>query len=77
MSKTIFDVSGKANDLLSVSNDGSMKMTRLFVLGDGLDVENDEVVDLCVTSTNPNLSHPLFDQLIGNEIRITVSVEDK
>lgn len=76
MSNKIFEVCGKADDLYAVSNDGSMKMTRFFILGDGLDVENDEVVDISITSTNPNLRHPQFDRLRGRRVKITVETED-
>ena len=76
MTETVLTLTGKADDLLSVSRDGAIKMTRLFYLGNGLDVENEETVDICLTSTNPNLDHPIFDKVNGKYIRFTLEVSD-
>lgn len=67
---------GKADDLMTVNKDHSMKMTRLFKLDSDTDVESDEVIDLSITSVNPYGEHPLFDRLKGKEIRITVEIKD-
>jgi len=74
-SENVISVEGFTNDLLEVSNNGEMKQTRLFyLLPDNIDEENQETFDLTITSTNPYKSFPIFDNLLGKKIRITVDV---
>ena len=76
MSKNVIVAEGFANDLYEISNDGEMKQTRLFyIIPENLE-ENQETMDLCITSTNPYHSFPIFDNLLGKKIRITVDIID-
>lgn len=72
--KNVISVEGYADDLLEVSHNGEMKQTRLFyLLPDNLE-ENQETMDLTITSTNPYQQFPLFDRLLGKKIRISVDI---
>ena len=74
MVKNVITVEGKTNDLLEISKNGEMKQTRLFyLLPENLE-DNQETMDLTVTSTNPYCHFPIFDQLLGKKIRITVDI---
>ena len=65
---------GYADDLYEFSNNGEMKQTRLFyLLPENLE-ENQETLDLVITSTNPYHSFPIFDKLLGKKIRISVDI---
>lgn len=76
MNKNVITVEGYTNDLYEVSNNGEMKQTRLFyLLPDNIE-ENQETLDLVITSSNPYHSFPIFDKLLGKKIRITVDVID-
>lgn len=70
--KTKFVLEGKTNDLLFVNGNGSIKATRLVRVDESTSIENDEIVDVAVTSTSNNGRHELFDGLLGKTIRITV-----
>lgn len=72
--ENIITVEGYTNDLLGISNNGEMKQTRLFYLMPESEEENQETLDLCVTSTNPYQSFPIFDKLVGKKIRISVEI---
>lgn len=72
--KNIIEVEGYANDLLRISNNGEMKETRLFYLLPDSMEENQETLDLTITSTNPYQSFPIFNQLLGKKIRISVDI---
>lgn len=72
--KKVISVEGYADDLYEVSNNGEMKQTRLFYLIPENLEENQETMDLCITSTNPYHSFPIFDKLLGKKIRITVDI---
>ena len=72
--KNVLTVDGYTNDLLQISNDGEMKQTRLFYLLPESMEENQETLDLCITSTNPFQSFPIFDKLLDKKIRITVDI---
>lgn len=74
MEKRVFSVEGNTNDLLSLSQNGEMKMTRLFYLMPENLEENTETIDVSITSTNPYKSFTLFDQLLGKKIRISVDI---
>ena len=56
MSKNVIVAEGYADDLYEISHNGEMKQTRLFyLLPDNLE-ENQETLDLVITSTNPSKS---------------------
>ena len=75
--KNIFlELEGNTDDLLMVNGNNSMKCTRLIWLNPESFNPEDEVVDLCITSTNISGEHPLFDKLLGKKIKITVTIED-
>lgn len=76
MNKNVITVEGYTNDLYEVSNNGEMKQTRLFYLLPDSIEENQETLDLVITSSNPYHSFPIFDKLLGKKIRITVDVID-
>lgn len=69
------ELEGKADDLLMVNGDNSMKCTRLIRLDSTSMDENEEIIDLCITSTNMNGEHPMFDKLLGKKIKISVYIE--
>ena len=72
--KNVITVEGSTNDLLNISKSGEMKQTRLFhLIPENLD-ENQETIDLCITSTNPYRSFPIFDELLDKKIRISVDI---
>lgn len=72
--ENVMSVEGYTNDLLQISNSGEMKQTRLFyLLPENLE-ENQETLDLTITSTNPYQSFPVFDKLLGKKIRISVDI---
>ena len=74
MSKNVIVAEGFANDLYEISNDGEMKQTRLFyIIPENLE-ENQETLDLAITSTNPYHSFPIFDKLLGKTIRRSVDI---
>ena len=75
MEKALFSVEGYADDLLTVSDNGEMKMTRLFLTFPENPNENHETFDFTITSTNPYKEFPLFDKLLGKKIRISVISE--
>ena len=70
------ELEGNADDLLMVNNDESMKCTRLIKLDPTSREINEEIVDICITSTNMNGEHPLFDKLLGRKIKIRVEFLD-
>lgn len=78
MNYNIFlQLEGRTDDLLMVNGDNSMKCTRLINLEPNIKPEEDEIIDICVTSTNMYKEHPNFDKLIGKKIRLTVeTLED-
>ena len=74
MSENVIVAEGYADDLYEISNNGEMKQTRLFyLLPENLE-ENQETLDLVITSTNPYHSFPIFDKLLGKKIRISVDI---
>lgn len=75
--KNVITVEGYTNDLLGVSNNGEMKQTRLFYLLPESEEENQETLDLMITSTNPYQSFPIFNQLLGKKIRISVDIVEE
>ena len=75
--ETILKLEGKTDDLLNISDDGSMVMTRLFKLESDTDVEMEEVIDVSITSVHPNGEQPIFNTLRGKKLRIKVEVENE
>lgn len=74
--KVFLELQGNTDDLLMVNNDNSMNCTRLIWLNPESYNPEDEVVDICITSTNMNGEHPLFNKLLGKKIKIKVTIED-
>lgn len=70
----LLEVTGKADDLLMVNETEEVKGTRFFVLKDDTDPENEEVLDIAITSSNfgKGHEHPMFDTLLGKKLRVTV-----
>ena len=33
-----------------------------------------ETIDLCITSTNPNKTFPIFDEMLDKKIKISVEI---
>ena len=74
MEKNIITVEGYTNDLYSVNRNGDMKQTRLFYLIPE-DMNGDsETIDLCITSTKPNKTFPIFDEMLDKKIKISVEI---
>lgn len=74
--RKLLSVSGNASDLFEVNKDGAMKQTRLFYLIPDDLQSNNETFDICVTSTNPHMNFPIFDQMLDKDIRITIEIKD-
>lgn len=73
--ENVITVEGNVNDLLEVSKSGEMKQTRLFYLiPENVEEDNEETLDLTITSTNPFKTFPIFDKLLDKKIRISVDV---
>lgn len=72
MNKTILQLEGNVNDLLSVDNGRNLKMAR-FVVDTDNDPENEEIVDVTITSVDPSRTHKLFnEELLNKKVKITV-----
>ena len=70
--ENVITVEGNTNDLLEIGEE--MKQTRLFyLLPENLE-ENQETLDLTITSTNPYECFPIFDKLLGKKISISVDI---
>lgn len=73
--ENVITVEGNVNDLLEVSKSGEMKQTRLFyLLPENVEEDNEETLDLTITSTNPFKTFPIFDKLLDKKIRISVDI---
>lgn len=73
--ENVITVEGNVNDLLEVSKSGEMKQTRLFYLiPENVEEDNEETLDLTITSTNPFKTFPIFDKLLDKKIRISVDI---
>ena len=70
------ELEGDADDLLMVNNDETMKCTRLIRLDPTSRDLDEEIVDICITSTNMTGGHPIFDRLLGRKIKILVEFLD-
>ena len=72
MSKIILELEGNVNDLLSVDNDRNLKMTR-FVLDNNVEPDDEETVDVTITSVDPSRTHKIFNEgLLNKKVKITV-----
>ncbi len=75
MNNDVFlQLEGYSDDLLMVNNDNSMKCTRLLRLEPDIKPDEDEILDICLTSTNIFGEHPKFDKIIGKKIRMTIEI---
>lgn len=73
--ENVITLEGNVNDLLEVSKSGEMKQTRLFYLiPENVEEDNEETLDLTITSTNPFKTFPIFDKLLDKKIRISVDI---
>lgn len=57
---------GLTNELLHCSDDGTIKSTEIYNLG------NSEILSVTITSVNANGEHPLFDKLLNNMVNVVV-----
>lgn len=64
-------LTGKSDDLLTILDDGRFKMTRLFLLNNEGD-QNEETLSLEFTSFSKNKVHSTFDKFLGKDIEITI-----
>jgi hypothetical protein len=72
MSKIILELEGNVNDLLSVDNERNLKMTR-FVLDNNVEPDDEETVDVTITSVDPSRTHKIFNEgLLNKKVKITV-----
>ena len=75
MNNDVFlQLEGYSDDLLMVNNDNSMKCTRLLRLEPDIKPDEDEILDICLTSTNVFGEHPKFDKIICKKIRMTIEI---
>lgn len=71
-SQVLMSVEGYTDDLLNISDEGTMVGTRFFInIGDESD-SCDEVLDVSVVSTSMNGCHPLFDKLRGKKVKVEI-----
>ena len=72
MSKIILELEGNVDDLLSVDNERNLKMTR-FVLDSDVEPDDEETVDVTITSVDPSRTHKIFNErLLNKKVKITV-----
>lgn len=75
MEKLAIALEGNVDDLLMVNH--QLKSTRLINVTENTDYNNDEIIDLSITSSCLANNHPFFDSLIGKKIKIKVyTIED-
>ena len=74
--ENVISVEGYADDLYEISKNGEMKQTRLFyVIPENLE-ENQETMDLCITSTNPYHSQFLIIYWVRKlELQLTLLIK--
>lgn len=71
-SSVLMSAEGYTDDLLNISDEGTMVGTRFFL---NIGEENgcdDEVIDISIVSTSMNGKHPLFDKLREKKVRIEI-----
>jgi hypothetical protein len=72
MSKVILELEGNVNDLLSVDNERNLKMTR-FVLDSNAEPDDEETVDVTITSVDQSRTHKIFNEgLLNKKVKITI-----
>lgn len=64
---------GNVDDLLYVSDDNAIKSTRLVKVGKDSDPEHDEVIDITLTSSDPDGNHYIFNQFLGKRMRVIIN----
>ena len=67
---------GNVDDLLYVSEDNVIKMTRLVNVDKYIDPESEEVIDIALTSSNPKGEHSIFDKCLGKKMRVLINFID-
>lgn len=67
---------GNVDDLLYVSEDNVIKMTRLVNVDKYTDPENEEVIDIALTSSNPKGEHNVFNKCLGKKMRVLINFID-
>lgn len=72
--KIFLQLEGNTNELLLVNNDNSMRCTRLIDLDTNSKDYDEEIVDICITSTNIYGNHKRFNELLDKKIKITVEI---
>lgn len=76
MKNVFLELEGNVDDLLMVNEQGTMKCTRLLDIATDSNNEDEEVMDVCITSTNDYGNLPKFDSLLGKRIKITIELVD-
>lgn len=64
---------GNTNDLLNISENGEMKMTRLFNVDENNDL-NVTSVSLELWSDDKTKEHKIFNQFLDKKIEITIKI---
>lgn len=72
----ILQVEGYTNDLLQVAPANTMKRTSLVLINPQSREIGDEVITVCIDSTNEAMTFPIFDSMVGKKIRVTVETID-
>lgn len=67
---------GNVDNLLYVSEDNVIKMTRLVNVDKYIDPESEEVIDIALTSSNPKGEHSIFDKCLGKKMRVLINFID-
>lgn len=68
----LIELEGNVNDLLSIDNERNLKMTRFIVDTDN-DCENEEIVDIVITSVDQSRTHEIFNtKLVDKRVKITI-----
>ena len=70
----VLSFEGNTDDLLMISDENGYKSTRL------VDITHDnayeEVIDVCIASTDKSGKFEKFNQLMGNKIKVTIEIID-
>lgn len=72
----VLQVEGNTNDLLQISTANTMKRTSLVYINTVSREVGEEVITVCIDSTNEALTFPIFDKMVNKKIRITVETID-
>lgn len=70
----LMQIEGFTDDLLEISGDKALVGTRLFYNIDPDTDVDDEIVDIHIVSSNETGEHPIFDQMRGKQIRVTIEI---